>query len=76
METKEMKPIIKIYVETPIKLGKGDLFAVDDIHEKDGKYLVELIQTKAEDEVDVDYLYEWARDNYEPEPDDTSMDRD
>ena len=39
METKEMKPIIKIYVETPIKLGKGDLFAVDDIHERDGKYL-------------------------------------
>jgi len=76
METEEMKPIIKIYVETPIKLGKGDLFAVADIHEKDGKYLVELIQTKAEDEVDEDYLNEWASENYEPEPNDSYMDRD
>ena len=76
METKEMKPIIKIYVETPIKLGKGDLFAVDDVHERDGNYVVELIQTKAEDEVDEDYLNEWASENYEPEPNDTHMDRD
>ena len=75
-KTKEIKPIIKIYVETPIKLEQGNLFAVDGIHEKEGKYLVELIQTKAEDEVDIDYLNEWASENYEPEPNDSYMDRD
>ena len=73
-ETEE--PIIKIYVETPIKLESGDIFVVNNIRDTDGKYIVELVKTTAEDQIDTDYLNEWASENYEPEPDDSHMDRD
>lgn len=76
METKIEEPIIKIYVETPIKLESGDIFVVNNIRDADGKYIVELVKTTAEDQIDTDYLNEWASENYEPEPDDSSMDRD
>ena len=76
METKTEEPIIKIYVETPIRLESGNIFVVNNIRDNEGNYVVELIKTTVEDQIDEDYLYEWARDNYQPEPDDTSMDRD
>ena len=73
-ETEE--PIIKIYVETPLKLESGNIFVVNNIRDNEGNYVVELVKTTVEDQIDEDYLYEWARDNYQPEPDDSSMDRD
>ena len=76
METKTEEPIIKIYVETPRRLESGNVFVVNSIRDTEGNYVVELVKTTAEDQIDEDYLYEWARDNYQPEPDDTSMDRD
>ena len=76
METKTEEPIIKIYVETPIRLESGNIFVVNNIRDNEGNYVVELIKTTVEDQIDEDYLYEWARDNYQPEPDDSSMDRD
>jgi hypothetical protein len=72
----EQKPIVSIYVETSIKLDNGDFFVVNKITEKDGKYLVELQQTEPEEHVDDDYLYEWSRDNYEPDPEDFHHDLD
>ena len=76
METKTEEPIIKIYVETPIRLESGNIFVVNNIRDNEGNYVVELIKTTEEDQIDEDYLYEWARDNYQPEPDDSHMDRD
>jgi len=76
METKTEEPIIKIYVETPIRLESGNIFVVNNIRDNEGNYVVELVKTTAEDQIDEDYLYEWARDNYQPEPDDSHMDRD
>ena len=76
METKTEEPIIKIYVETPIRLESGNIFVVNNIRDNEGNYVVELVRTTAEDQIDEDYLYEWARDNYQPEPDDSHMDRD
>ena len=76
METKTEEPIIKIYVETPIRLESGNIFVVNNIRDNEGNYVVELVKTTVEDQIDEDYLYEWARDNYQPEPDDSSMDRD
>jgi len=82
IDEKMEEPIIKIYVETPMKLESGNIFVVNNIRDKffDNKeqrnYVVELVKTTVEDQIDEDYLYEWARDNYQPEPDDSSMDRD
>ena len=76
METKTEEPIIKIYVETPIRLESGNIFVVNNIRDNEGNYVVELVKTTAEDQIDEYYLYEWARDNYQPEPDDSHMDRD
>ena len=76
IDEKMEEPIIKIYVETPMKLEGGDIFVVNNIRDTEGKYVVELVKTTPEEQIDEDYLYEWARDNYEPEPDDSHMDRD
>ena len=45
---------MKIYVETPVKVEKGDLLVVDDVHEKGchcgtRKYVVQLLKTKEEE---------------------------
>ena len=42
---------MKIYLETPVKVEKGDLLVVDDVHEKGchcgtRKYVVQLVNTK------------------------------
>ena len=76
METKTEEPIIKIYVETPLKLESGNIFVVNNIRDNEGNYVVELVKTTAEEQIDTDYLNEWASENYEPEPDDSHMDRD
>ena len=76
METKIEEPVIKIYVDTLLKLENGNLFVVNNIRDVDGKYIVELVKTTAEDQIDMDYLNELASENYEPEPDDSFMDRD
>jgi hypothetical protein len=44
---------MKIYVETPVKVEKGDLLVVDDVYEKGchcgtKKYVVQLIKTAEE----------------------------
>ena len=44
---------MKIYLETPVKVEKGDLLVVDDVHEKGchcgtRKYVVQLLKTKQE----------------------------
>ena len=41
---------MKIYVETPVKVEKGDFLVVDDVHESNchcgtRKYVVQLIKT-------------------------------
>ena len=41
---------MKIYLETPVKVKKGDFLVVDDVHEKGchcgtRKYVVQLIKT-------------------------------
>jgi len=76
METKIEEPVIKIYVDTLLKLESGNIFVVNNIRDVDGKYIVELVKTTAEEQIDTDYLNEWASENYEPEPDDSHMDRD
>ena len=73
---KTEEPIIKITLETPHKLESGNIFVVNNIRDTEGKYVVELVKTTPEEQIDEDYLYEWARDNYQPEPDDSHMDRD
>jgi hypothetical protein len=45
---------MKIYLETPVKVEKGDLLVVDDVHEKGchcgtRKYVVQLLKTKEEE---------------------------
>ena len=45
---------MKIYLETPVKVEKGDLLVVDDVHEKGWhcgtrKYVVKLLKTKEEE---------------------------
>ena len=45
---------MKIYLETPVKVEKGDLLVVDDVHEKGchcgtRKYVVQLLKTKGEE---------------------------
>jgi len=45
---------MKIYVETPVKVEKGDFLVVDDVHEKGchcgtRKYVVQLLKTKEEE---------------------------
>jgi len=44
---------MKIYLETPVKVKKGDFLVVDDVHEKGchcgtRKYVVQLIKTTEE----------------------------
>ena len=44
---------MKIYLETPVKVEKGDFLVVDDVHEKGchcgiRKYVVQLLKTKEE----------------------------
>ena len=44
---------MKIYVETPVKVEKGDFLVVDDVHESNchcgtRKYVVQLIKTTEE----------------------------
>ena len=53
-----------------------DFFVVDSVTPKDGKFIVSLVKTEPEEHVDDDYLYEWARDNYEPDPEDFHHDLD
>ena len=73
---KMSEEIIKVYLETNMKLDKNDFFIVDNITPKDGKFIVSLIKTEPEEHVDDDYLYEWSRDNYEPDPEDFHNDLD
>ena len=45
---------MKIYLETPVKVEKGDLLVVDDVHEKGchcgtRKYVVQLLKAKEEE---------------------------
>ena len=45
---------MKIYLETPVKVEKGDLLVVDDVHENGchcgtKKYVVQLLKTKEEE---------------------------
>ena len=45
---------MKIYVETPVKVEKGDFLVVDDVQEKGchcgtRKYVVQLLKTKEEE---------------------------
>ena len=45
---------MKIYLETQVKVEKGDLLVVDDVHEKGchcgtRKYVVQLLKTKEEE---------------------------
>ena len=45
---------MKIYLETPVKVEKGDLLVVDDVHEKGchcgtRKYVAQLLKTKEEE---------------------------
>jgi len=45
---------MKIYLETPVKVEKGDFLVVDDVHEKGchcgtRKYVVQLLKTKEEE---------------------------
>ena len=45
---------MKIYLETPVKVEKGDLLVVDDVHEKGchcgtKKYVDQLLKTKEEE---------------------------
>ena len=51
---------MKIYLETPVKVEKGDLLVVDDVHEKGchcgtRKYVVQLLKTKEEECPDEDF---------------------
>ena len=51
---------MKIYLETPVKVEKGDLLVVDDVHEKGchcgtRKYVVQLIKTKEEECIAEDF---------------------
>ena len=51
---------MKIYLETPVKVEKGDLLVVDDVHEKGchcgtKKYVVQLLKTKEEEYPDEDF---------------------
>ena len=45
---------MKIYLETPVKVEKGDFLVVDDVQEKGchcgtRKYVVQLLKTKEEE---------------------------
>ena len=51
---------MKIYVETPVKVEKGDFLVVDDVYEKGchcgtRKYVVQLIKTKEEECIAEDF---------------------
>ena len=72
----EMEPIIKVYVKTGLKFKTGDFFTVEKIRDEADSYVLELVKTEPEEHVDSDYLYEWARDNYEPDPEDFHHDLD
>ena len=51
---------MKIYLETPVKVEKGDFLVVDDVQEKGchcgtRKYVVQLIKTKEEECIAEDF---------------------
>ena len=51
---------MKIYLETPVKVEKGDLLVVDDVREKGchcgtRKYVVQLLKTKEEEHTAKDF---------------------